>query len=343
MPNSWKRHPLLFGGLLLALIAVALYGFRRAQGVPVEVAYTTRGPLVQTVVTTGRVRPQLLRVSALTTGRIAGLHGREGQVVEAGELLFELDRREAEARVQEAAAALERAQADRRSVGSVQLKQAQEVLTQAEARAAEAHADLGRLQHLSTSGAVTKKALEQARTTQQLTESALREARVQRAAVRRGGARMRSAEASVRQAEAAVALAQAHLDSCRIVAPAAGVIIAREAEVGDVVGPTTTVLQLAARSRTELIAELDERNLSALAIGQRALASAEAFPEQTFAAVVHFIAPAVDAQRGTVEVRLLVQAPGRATRAGRCRARWAARRRACDGLPQRDRGQRRDS
>jgi HlyD family secretion protein len=57
------------------------------------------------------------------------------------------------------------------------------------------------------------------------------------------------------------------------------------------------------------VIEPDERNLARLALGQPALASAEAFPEQQFAAEVLYIAPSVDAQRGTIEVHLAVAEP----------------------------------
>jgi HlyD family secretion protein len=46
-----------------------------------------------------------------------------------------------------------------------------------------------------------------------------------------------------------------------------------------------------------------------LALGQPAVASAEAFPDKTFPAKVSFIAPSVDPKRGTIQVRLEVPSP----------------------------------
>src|SRR5690606_28275828 len=51
------------------------------------------------------------------------------------------------------------------------------------------------------------------------------------------------------------------------------------------------------------------RFLSQLAVGQRALASADAFADRSFTAQVSFIAPSIDPDRGTVEVRLLPVEP----------------------------------
>lgn len=53
----------------------------------------------------------------------------------------------------------------------------------------------------------------------------------------------------------------------------------------------------------------DERALGTLQLGQRAVASAEPFPKRTFDAVVEWIAPRVDPERGTVDVRLVVSKP----------------------------------
>ena len=53
----------------------------------------------------------------------------------------------------------------------------------------------------------------------------------------------------------------------------------------------------------------DEKNLAKLALGQRALGSADAYPAQRFDAELAYINPAVDASRGSVEVKLRVLEP----------------------------------
>ncbi|MEI8255575.1 MAG: efflux RND transporter periplasmic adaptor subunit, partial [Deltaproteobacteria bacterium] len=111
------------------------------------------------------------------------------------------------------------------------------------------------------------------------------------------------------QAEAALRGAEARLAQMRILAPASGVILRREVEPGDVVQPAHTLLVLLVDGATEISIAPDERSLATLRIGQHALASTEAFPERTFDATVRYIAPAIDAQRGTVEVRLRVETP----------------------------------
>ena len=70
-----------------------------------------------------------------------------------------------------------------------------------------------------------------------------------------------------------------------------------------------TLLVLAPDGVTELVAQIDERNLSLLKVGQPALASADAYAGQKFQAVISSIAPGVDPQRGAVQVKLQVDAP----------------------------------
>jgi HlyD family secretion protein len=57
------------------------------------------------------------------------------------------------------------------------------------------------------------------------------------------------------------------------------------------------------------VVQIDEKNLKLLHEGQPALASADAYPEQRFAAQLVYINPGVDAQRGSVEVKLAVPQP----------------------------------
>ncbi|TNF36123.1 MAG: efflux RND transporter periplasmic adaptor subunit, partial [Deltaproteobacteria bacterium] len=110
-------------------------------------------------------------------------------------------------------------------------------------------------------------------------------------------------------ARAALEAAQTRLADTRIASPAAGVVLARKVEPGDAVQPGVPLLVVAREGARELVIEPDEKNLGMLALGQHAVASADAFPERRFDAEVAWIAPAVDPRRGTIEVRLTVPRP----------------------------------
>lgn len=111
-------------------------------------------------------------------------------------------------------------------------------------------------------------------------------------------------------------VARTQLDAARVKltyavirAPVDGVLIARNVEKGHVVQPGKVLMVLAPAGETQIVLQIDERNLSRLQLGQKALASADAYPAQRFDAELFYINPGVDAQRGTVEVKLRVPKP----------------------------------
>ncbi len=103
---------------------------------------------------------------------------------------------------------------------------------------------------------------------------------------------------------AATEVARARLAQARIAAPTAARVLARHVEPGQIVQAGKPLLSLALASPTQLVAAVDERFLEQLQVGQRADAVADAFPLRRFEARVASLAPAVDPQRGAVEVKL---------------------------------------
>ncbi len=89
-----------------------------------------------------------------------------------------------------------------------------------------------------------------------------------------------------------------------MLAPTDGRVLLREVEPGQIVQPGKALLGLALAGPVEVVAQVDERFLDQLRTGQSAWVLADAFAEQRFAAQVVSIAPSVDAQRGSVEVKL---------------------------------------
>jgi HlyD family secretion protein len=110
-------------------------------------------------------------------------------------------------------------------------------------------------------------------------------------------------------AQAAVDGARSRLSYTFVRAPVSGTLIARHVELGDVVQPGKVLMVLSPAGETQLVLQLDEKNLSLVRVGQLALASADAYAQERFEAVVAYINPGVDAQRGSVDVKLNVPQP----------------------------------
>ncbi len=292
---------------LVALLAVFLaFGVWRGREVP---AYLVESrPVAQKVVATGRVRP-LARVTlaSVALGRVRGVLVREGDHVSGGQLLVKLEDveqaavlRQAQGKVGEAAARLEQ-------VRGVSGRQAAEALHQAELKVAQAEQDQARARQLGDAGAISRQAAEEAERALALARSQRETAAAQ--ATSAGGADERLAASALVQAEAARAVAASRLAETEVKAPTPGLVVAREVEPGDVVTAGKALLAMTSDGAIELTAQVDEKNLALLQPGQPARASADAFPARVFEALVTYIAPSVDAARGTVEVRLAVPAP----------------------------------
>jgi HlyD family secretion protein len=123
-------------------------------------------------------------------------------------------------------------------------------------------------------------------------------------------------DATLEDSGRALEIARRQLDQARarlgymvVSAPLDGTLITRDVDPGDVVSPGKLMMTLSPAGEVEIVLQIDERNLGRIRVGQKALASADAYPEQRFAAELAFISPGVDAQRGTVEVKLRVPQP----------------------------------
>ncbi|MEZ4406637.1 MAG: efflux RND transporter periplasmic adaptor subunit [Polyangiales bacterium] len=293
-----------------ALSAVGWFVAQRALGPKVPVTLPARREVVQTVVSSGRVlSPAEVNLGAQLGGLVRAVHADEGDHVAAGQVLVELDDRELETQVEQARAGVLVAASRVSQIRTVSARAAEASLRQAEATLRAAESAWERQRTLFQAGATTEAELEAARRARDVARGQVESARVAVTGASAGGGDARVASASRTQAEAALRVAEARLAQARVVAPASGVILRRTVEPGDVVTPGRALLVMARDGETELSTTPDERNLSELALGQHAVASAEAFPQRRFDAAVSYIAPAVDPLRGTIEVRLRVPSP----------------------------------
>ena len=274
---------------------------------PVPVA---RGELVQSVVANGRVEtPHRVNIGSQVTGTVAEVPVEQGQAVAAQQMLVVLDDRELQASVEQAQGAVAQAEARLRQMAEVTLPVARETLQQAEANLVNAQQQHDRATQLRGGGFETQAQVENLFRALSVAQAAQRLARVQVANNSPGGMEYVVAEATLRQARASLLVALSRLDYTRIRAPVAGTLIARNVERGWVVQPSQVLMVLSPAGETQIVVQIDERNIGRLAVGQRALGSADAFPDRRFEAVVAYINPSVDPQRASVEVKLRVPDP----------------------------------
>ncbi len=302
-PLRRRRLPLLLGALaLLALLAAAWWAQRPSE---VNALLPPHGPLERTLQFTARVEtPARVELGATLTGRVHAVAVREGDRFAAGEALVQLEDDELRAAVAQAQAALAQARADLAAQAAVARPSANAALSQAEANAAAAARELARSRELLAQGFVSQARVDDALRAQAVAQAQVDAARAEALANRAGGVQAEAATARVQAATAAAEAAAARLDQATLRAPAPGRVLVRSVEPGQIVQPGRALLSVAVDGPRELVAPVDERFLSTLAVGQAARVVADAYPAQPFAATVTRLAPSVDAQRGAVEVHL---------------------------------------
>ncbi len=295
-------------GLLALLLGAALW--RWWMGPQVQTEAVQRRDLLQTVVASGRVEtPHRVDIGAQITGTVARVPVAEGQVVKAGDVLIELGSTELQSAKRQAELAVVQAQGRLRQLNDVQGPVVQQTLRQAQANLDAARASWQRNLALFEQGFIGQAALDESRKALALADAQALAAQKQVASTQVGGAEHSLAVGAVAEAQANAEVVGAKARYAVIKASVSGQLIGRSVEVGDVVQAGKVLMTLSPEGATQLVVQIDEKNLRLIALGQQALASADAYPQQKFKAQVAYINPGINAQTGSVEVKLDVLEP----------------------------------
>jgi HlyD family secretion protein len=248
-------------------------------------------------------------LGATITGRVAEVRVQAGDSVRAGQVLLRLEQAELQAALAQAQAAQRQAAARLAGLRSTGRRGARAGVAQVESVLHQALAERDRTRALVAQGFVSAARLDEAERAVAVALAQREAAQAQDAAGAEDGADIAQARAALALAEAATQAAQARLAQAEIRAPADARVLVRSVEPGQIVQPGRALLALALAGPVRLVAQVDERALRELALGQPVQAEADAWPGRRFAARVLSIAPLVDAQRGAVEVKFEPQPP----------------------------------
>jgi HlyD family secretion protein len=283
---------------------------RLIYGPEIAAARVVRGNLVQSVVASGHIEtPFRVEIGSQITGTVKDVLVKEGQQVRQGQELIAIEASELQAAVVQNEGAVAQAEARVRQLRELTKPAADQSLQQAQANLLNAEAAYERASKLAAGGFGTRATLDEATKNLNVARTLVRTAELQVYTSSPVGSDFVMAQTQLAQAQANLTTARARLGYATITAPRDGVLITRNVERGSVVQPGKALLVLAPAGDSQIVVQIDEKNLGQLALGQPALASADAYPDRRFNATLSYINPSVDINRASVEVKLAVTEP----------------------------------
>ena len=268
--------------VVMAIVAAAFSLRSRAAVVQVAtVAKPDSGGPQTALNASGYITPRRrATIAAKITGRVTAVFFDEGTRVKEGQMLATLDDADYKR-------ALDSTKADRDS--------AEAAIADLEVQLRNAEIELKRAQQLHDAGIGTQEALDNARTT----ADSLR-------------AKITLAKQQVAASEARIAEARQAVDNCSIHAPFAGIVVSKDAQVGEMVSPNsagggftrTGIATIVDMNSNEIEVDVNESYIARVKEGQAVRATLDAFPDAPYGAKVRTVIPTADRQKATVKVRI---------------------------------------
>jgi RND family efflux transporter MFP subunit len=229
----------------------------------------------------GYVTPMIhATVSAKITGQIIAIYFDEGMHVRTGQLLAKLDDSDTKAQLESAEADFEVTKAS---------------LLDLQVRLANAESELNRVKQLQAAGIDTIEILEQAQTT-----------------VASLQAQIKVANEQIKASNAHITVSQQNLRNTEIRAPFGGVIVSKDAQIGEIVSPVsagggftrTGIATIVDMKSLGVEVDVNESNFALIRSGQRTFAMLDAYPDWKIPSEVSALIPSADRQTATVRVRI---------------------------------------
>lgn len=280
-PLPTHRRTLALLGLLLPLLVLFVYVLLRSgpmAAVPVTVTQVARAELAPALFGIGTLEARYThRVGPTLAARVERVKVEVGDRVSAGQLLAEMDPVDLDARLEAQAAALER------SAAAVRAAEAQ--LRDMQARLEYATAQARRYGELVAAGTVSREAAEAREQERQVAEAGVALARANLAVARQETVRIEAdAEGLQRQ--------RANL---RLLAPADGLVIARNADPGTTLVAGQALVELVDPARLWIHVRFDQASAAGLRAGLPARIQLRSRPDEALPGQVVRVEPLADA------------------------------------------------
>jgi HlyD family secretion protein len=240
-------------------------------------------------------------------GRLAAMHFEEGDVVEAGKVIAELDPQpfEDEVMLAEAEVALQQANLDKFESGArpAEIAQARSLVAERQSEVDNVAVTLERQQRLVASGYATRQTIDDLVAQRREAEARLTSAREALDLMLEGFREedIAAAQANLQMAEARLAAALTRLSDAQVAAPNSGVLISRIREPGAILGAGEPVYTLSLTDPVWARAYVAEPDLGRVHPGMAAQVFTDSAPDHAYAGQIGFISPVAEFTPKTVE------------------------------------------
>lgn len=239
-------------------------------------------------------------IAAKIMGNIVGFRVHEGDFVRAGQVLIEIENRDAGIQLQKTRAGVRETQDSLEEVDRG-IRAAESAHAAAQANEKLAQTTFGRYQTLFERRSVSPQEFDEVRTRYEIAkaENERADRMLQVAKARRS-----QVQARIDQAKADVANAQVYLGYSRIYAPIDGVVVSKQSDVGSMAVPGTPLLTIDSSSHYQLQASVEESQLGKIGLNDHVRVVVEAVGGKELDGTVDEIVPAADPASRTYIVKV---------------------------------------
>ncbi len=269
--NKW----LLISGALVIIVLLAAVGMKKNRGnANVETEQPAVRSIVETVSASGKIQPEIeVKISAEVSGQIIQLPVKEGEVVEKGQLLVQINPDIYESALNRANASLNTALSN---LASAKARKAQ-----SQAQFLVAQKNFERNQTLLEQGAISQADFDQILSSFEVAQADLEAAEES----------VKSASFQIKSAEASKTEAADNLGRTKLIAPQSGTVTALTKEEGERVLGTgmtqgETIMKVSNLSTMEVNVEVNESDIVKVNLGDTAIVEVDAYLDEKFKGIV---------------------------------------------------------
>lgn len=259
----------------------------------------------------GRIEATEVDIATKLAGRIANITVDEGDFLEEGQIVAQMDTQVLEAQLQQAKAQVRQAESAERTAGAqISLRESEKVTAEAIVRQRQAELDAAQKRYQRTVVLVKRNALPQQQldddlAAQQSAEAALAAARSQvisaQAGITAAQTQAEEAHSAIDAAQATVDSLQADIDDSQLKAPRAGRVQYRVAQPGEVLSAGGKVLNMVDLADVYMTFFMPERQAGRVALGADVRLVLDAVPDYVIPAKVSYVASVAQFTPKTVE------------------------------------------